>query len=38
MLRKAYWPGSENAAFQVKTGGHSSTLIEVVFPHAMAKA
>jgi PAS domain S-box-containing protein len=29
---------ANRAHFQIKTGGHSGTLIEVVFPHAMAKA
>ena len=29
---------ANRAQFQIKTGGHSGTLIEVVFPHAMAKA
>ena len=29
---------ANRAQFQIKTGGHSGTLIEIVFPHAMAKA
>ena len=29
---------ANRAQFQIKTGGHSGTLIEVLFPHAMAKA
>jgi PAS domain S-box-containing protein len=29
---------ANRAQFQIKTGGHSGTLIEVLFPHAMARA
>jgi PAS domain S-box-containing protein len=29
---------ANRAKFQIKTGGHSGTLIEVLFPHAMARA
>ena len=29
---------ANRARFQIKTGGHSGTLIEVLFPHAMARA
>ena len=29
---------ANRAQFQIKTGAHSGTLIEVVFPHAMARA
>ena len=36
------WANSEKPAirarFQIKTGGSSGTLIEVLFPHAMARA
>ncbi len=29
---------ANRAQFQIRTGGHSGTLIEVLFPHAMARA
>ena len=29
---------ANRAKFQIKTGGHSGTLIEIVFPHAVARA
>ena len=29
---------ANRAKFQIKTGGRSGTLIEIVFPHAVARA